>query len=303
MARTLHIIEDAVTKGLGQTILDAMMKEAKAIFAFASKFNVVMTAPNKLPAAVDFTDSIVKVVAKDDAVDPTKSEVEQQQIRSIEASIKQHNLNIQLAQARRTPATPEKGGIGWHGKEVLRSGRARAAICQTGGIASCQTVKETVLIQFAPNNWTLEDAKRSTDGTRRAAATAHGDQRAQMEKQADETYAKSEKHWTLSGTAFASWPKNMQEALGIVLARLIAHEARHQYVVDHFAAGGLGGESAELFGVKSSEKFLGDDEKVINARLKALEDLQKTATIHLETFPNGQGFAFYNTGRVAGIPA
>jgi hypothetical protein len=74
--------------------------------------------------------------------------------------------------------------------------------------------------------------------------------------------------------------------------RLVAHEARHQYIMDHFDDGGLGGESAELLGVASSEKFHKDDQKNIIGQLAKFDTAQKTATIHIETFPKGQAFAF-----------
>jgi hypothetical protein len=80
--------------------------------------------------------------------------------------------------------------------------------------------------------------------------------------------------------------------LGIALGRLVAHEARHQYIADHFDEDGRGGESAELLGVPSSEKFHKDDQKNITGQLAKFDTTQKTATIHIETFPKGQAFAF-----------
>jgi hypothetical protein len=80
--------------------------------------------------------------------------------------------------------------------------------------------------------------------------------------------------------------------MGIALGRLVAHEARHQYVAPHFNAGGLGGESPELLGVPKSEKFHKDDEANILGQLQILQNTQQTATIHIETFPKGQPPAF-----------
>ncbi len=291
MARTLYIIDDKVIRGLGERILKAMQKELNDIFSFVTNFSITMVTPTKLPATIDFTDSILIVVPHDDDVAPTKSTAEQQQVRSIKASILQRHLNIQLAQVTRTAQQPDLGGVGWQGKEILQN----AIVCKTGGIASCQYVKEAVLKQFAPDQLSLDDAKQRRDKAKIIAATAHGDEKFKKEQRADEYYAKVEEHWKLTNAAFASWPKDMQEAFGNGLARLIAHEARHQYVVEHFSAGGLGGESAELFGVPSSERFLKDDQTDINASLTQFESDQSKATIHLETFPNGQPFAIYIT--------
>jgi len=67
-ARTLFIIDDATLKSLGSTIVAKMMDEVKSIFSFAPKFTVLMTTPDKIPEKIDFTDSIVKVVATDNDV-------------------------------------------------------------------------------------------------------------------------------------------------------------------------------------------------------------------------------------------
>jgi hypothetical protein len=288
MAKTLYILDDGVTRNLGQTIIDAMKKELAVIFSFDSSFKIAMTAVDKIPALIDFSDSIVKIVATDDHVNVMKNQAMGQQNRSLEVQIQQRRLPIRLADFKRSPAAPERGGVGWHGKEVLAS----AALCQTGGIASMETVIDTVLTQFAPNRWTLDEAKRKADANKRKAASAHPTQQKKMEEDADAALQKSVAHWKLQAAAPKTWPANLQDATGIVLARLVAHEARHQYIEGHFEDGGLGGESAELYGVASSETFLPDDRKLIAARLATLTRLQGTATVRLELFPRGQPFAF-----------
>lgn len=288
MAKTLFILDDAVARGLGQTIIDAMKKELAVIFSFDSSFKIAMTAPDKIPALIDFTDSIVKVVATEDDVTIMQNRSTGQQIRSLEVQIQQRKLSIKLAEFKRSPATPERGGVGWHNKEVLAS----AALCQTGGIASLETVVETVLTQFAPNGWTLEEAVARADAIKRKAAVAHPTEQKKMVEDAEAALKKSVAHWKLQGAAPNTWPANLQVAAGQVLGRIIAHEARHQYVVDHFKDGGLGGESPELYGLASSETFLPDDRKLIAGALREWHRKQGTATIRLELFPRGQPFAF-----------
>ncbi len=146
------------------------------------------------------------IVAKDADVTTMQNQVERQQQRSMEFAIQQRKLNLELAKFRRNSAIPERGGVGWHSKEVLPVGNNKVALVQTGGIASLETAATDALTFSAPNGWTLE--------------------------------------------------------------------------------------SAELLGVPSSETFHADDVKKIIGQLAKFESLQRTATVHIETFPKGQAFAF-----------
>jgi hypothetical protein len=292
MARTLYIIDDVTLKSLGDAIITKMKDEVKSIFSFASKFQVLMRTPDNIPEKIDFTDSIVKVVATDEDVTTLQNQAQQQELRSLEFSIKKNKLNITMAAVKRNPAKPELGGVGWQAKEVLAHGNQKVALVQTGGIASIQTAATDVLTFLAPNQWTLEIAQEARDKKLTKAKLAHGKDQEDKITEANTSFEKSKKHWALQTAAPKSWPSNVQDTLGITLGRLVAHEARHQYIVDHFEDGGLGGESAELLGVASSEKFHKDDQKNISGQLVKFEGTQKTATIHVETFPKGQAFAF-----------
>ena len=292
MARTLFIIDDATLKSLGSAIVAKMMDEVKSIFSFAPKFTVLMTAQDKIPEKIDFTDSIVKVVATEADVTAMQNQAEQQGLRSIEFAIKNNNLNIKMASFKRSSAKPERGGVSWQAKEVLAVGGQKVALVQTGGIASVETAATDTLTFLAPNNWTLKEAEEKRDGKLNKAKLAHGKDQEEKITEANTSFEKSKKHWALQTAAPKSWPSNVQDTLGITLGRLVAHEARHQYIVAHFDDGGLGGESAELLGVASSEKFHKDDQKNIVGQLAKFDTIQKTATIHVETFPNGQAFAF-----------
>ena len=119
MARTIFIIDDATLKSLGSAIIAKMMDEVKSIFSFAPKFTVLMTTPDNIPERIDFTDSIVKVVATDDDVTAMQNQAEQQELRSIEFAIKKNDLNIKMAAFKRNSAKPERGGVAWQAKEVL----------------------------------------------------------------------------------------------------------------------------------------------------------------------------------------
>jgi hypothetical protein len=292
MARTLFIIDDATLKSLGSTVIGKMMDEVKSIFSFAPKFTVLMTTPDNMPEKIDFTDSIVKVVATDADVTAMQNQAEQQELRSIEFAIKKNKLNIKMAAFKRNSAKPERGGVAWQAKEVLANGNQKVALVQTGGIASVETPTTDVLTFLAPNRWTVDEAEEMRDGKLHKAQLAHGKDREDKIAEANASFEKSKKHWALQGTPPKNWPQNVQETLGITLGRLVAHEARHQYITPHFDDGGLGGESAELLGVASSEKFHKDDQKNISGQMVKFDSTQKTATIHVETFPEGQAFAF-----------
>lgn len=292
MARTLFIIDDATLKSLGSTVIAKMMDEVKSIFSFASKFTVLMATPDNIPERIDFTDSIVKIVATDGDVSAMLNQAEQQELRSIEFAIRQNELNIKMASFKRKAAKPELGGVAWQSKQVLGMGSHKVALVQTGGIASVETPATVVLTFLAPDKLTLEEAEEKRDGKLNKAKLAHGKDREDKIAETNASFEKSKKHWALQGTAPKSWPQNVQETLGITLGRLVAHEARHQYIEPHFDDGGLGGESAELLGVARSEKFHKDDQKNISAQLVKFDTTQKTATIHIETFPEGQAFAF-----------
>jgi hypothetical protein len=292
MARTLFIIDDATLKSLGSGIVAKMTDEVKSIFSFAPKFTVLMTTQDNLPEKIDFTDSIVKVVDGEADVTAMQNQAEQQELRSIEFAIKNNNLNIKMAAFKRSSAKPERGGVAWQVKEVLSSGGQKVALVQTGGIAAVETAAAETLTFLAPDKLTLEEAEEKRDHKLNKARLAHGKDQEDKITEANTSFQKSKKHWALQGTAPKSWPQNLQDTLGITLGRLVAHEARHQYIVDHFDDGGLGGESAELLGVASSEKFHKDDQKNIVGQLAKFDTIQKTATIHVETFPNGQAFAF-----------
>src|SRR5580704_18911217 len=255
MARTLFILDDATLKNLGSAIVAKMMDEVKSIFSFAPKFTVLMTTQDKIPERIDFTDSIVKVVAADDDVSTMQNQAEQQELRSIEFTIKKNKLNIKMASFKRNSATPERGGVGWQAKEVLADGGQKVALVQTGGIASVETAATDTLTFLAPNKWTLKEAEQKRDFKLNNAKLAHGKDQEDKITEANTSFEKSKKHWALQGTAPKNWPQNFQDTLGIALGRLVAHEARHQYIVDHFDDGGLGGESADLLGVAITEKL------------------------------------------------
>jgi hypothetical protein len=292
MSRTIYIIDDATLRSLGDAVISAMVDEMTAIYAFASQFTLQRTTPDNIPEQIDFTDSIVKIVAADDDVSTMDNQAELQELRSIEFAVRKRNLRIKMPKFQRSTANPDRGGIGWQAKEVLSVGRDKVALVQTGGVVSAESAAMAALTFTAPNGWTLEEAEEQRRMKLNSAKLDHGQDQDDKIKKANASYKASEKHWQLKDTPVKSWPAALQKTAGIALGRLAAHEVRHQYVAPHFDDGGLGGDGAEVLGVEKSTRFLEGDRKNIMGQVVKFETAQRTATIHLETFPQGQAFAF-----------
>jgi len=299
MSRRLFVIQDSTLTRLGSGIGTKMVEELKRLFSFAASFAVQVAAPSNLPKTIDFTDSIVKLVADDASVNEMRTQATQQQIRAIQFAIdKNAKLRVKLPAFQRETGEQDRGGIGWASKRVFKTSTGiKIALVQTGGIVSVQTAAETVLTFLAPNKRSLQEATDEYKQRIKLAELEHENSREhknfreQKIKSAEDSLAKSRAHWARQGTPPNSWPQEFQDKMGVTLGRLVAHEARHQYVGPH-SQEGLGMEAALMLGGPGSESFSKDDQKVILAELKKLEDLQKTAKIHIETFPAGQDFAF-----------
>lgn len=291
MANTLSIVEDSDFTDLPKSVRENAVAETKKLFAFIPKFVVATRQPVQFPATLDFTDSIVKIVGTDDEVTSVMNQSIRQQMLNIRQSIRQHRIQFTGGVPDRFPATPERGGVGFQQKEILTvvtDGRItdRLVMTMTGGVASLETVKSSVVEWFADGRTEQEIQEQqkkaiSKQGLERYFATYQSlkDTRDLVE-------------WELMAKGLADWPKDHQDAVGIVLGRLIAHEARHQYVLPHFNGGGLGADAAVLFGDKNFEQFDKQDQSEIFLRINVLRRTQQTGTIHLETLPKGQPFPF-----------
>jgi hypothetical protein len=281
MARKLFILDDGAFARMPRAIQDHTVAEARKLFDFTF-LSVARVPPAKLPAAIDFTDSIVKVVETDDEVSTMQNQANRGQIANIRHSVTQRRIGLTISAAQRAPATPERGGVGFQWKTVEAVGTDRVLIALTGGVASLETARSDVLTAFAGGRSKQEiiaDRQRAinTTGAARYFATADS---------LKDTAALTT--WNLERKALTDWSQEKQQAVGTALARLIAHEARHQYVLQHFSGGGLGADSAVLFGQKNFEQFDIADQHEIAATLDKFEIEQRRATVHLETFPAGQ---------------
>jgi len=73
--------------------------------------------------------------------------------------------------------------------------------------------------------------------------------------------------------------------------RIVAHEARHQYIAAH-SANGLGADAARIWGDKNYEDFDGSDQANIVRRIHQSETDWSSATVHLELCPREKASPF-----------
>jgi hypothetical protein len=268
-----------------------MLVEVKAIFEFVPRFDVSLRVPANIPAKIDMTDSIVKLVVDDGDVTLMKNQADQREEWSIRAGIQKLNLRVRMPDFTRYTDT-DIGGVGWHAKSVLALGTTKVTIVPTGGVVSIAFAADAALTFTAPNSWDLNWAKQRYEEKIKGAKLAHGEDQARKVKAAEASYEKSKQHWKLKDIAPKNWPPEMQKQMSLALGRSVAHEARHQFIGPHFDEGGLGGGSQKLLGVATSERFLEGDSKQILDKILKFERDQLTANLHIETFPQGDHFAF-----------
>lgn len=286
MANTLFIVEDKIFVDLPPSIRNNALVETKRLFAFISKFQVVTRQPAQFPAAIDFTDSIIKLVDTDDEVSPVHNQSVRQQLSNIRHSIKQNGFNPPTNMMQRFPATPERGGVGFQQKEIISAGPTKLAMTLTGGIVSLETVKAEVVEVFAGGR-TKQEILADQDKAikKKGLAGYYGKHQALVDTRGLFSYELLDKILT-------DWPTDYQDAVGIALGRIIAHEARHQYILPHFSGGGLGASEAVIWGDKNFEQFDKQDQSDISIKIQQLQTEQRKASIQLETFPRGQPFPF-----------
>lgn len=295
MANTLYIVEDIFFTELPEPVRKNAVAEAKKILAFIPKFDVKALSPLKFPAVFDFTDSVIRVVADDKAIGTFEVDSKAQQMKNIRFSLAARGYSLAPNTNPRSHSfVLERAGVGWMGKEVMSISRSvnnqsqtdKVAITQTGGAAAVLGAAPDVLKIFAhgrDKDYLLAIQKKYQQN--------HPGDYSKTQHYKDTTADLAV--WALLDKPLRDWPRDVQEALGKALGRIIAHEARHQYTGSGHADEGLGGESPELWGMAKHEQFSTDDQAEIGAAIRKLADDQKAATVPLaETNPKGQPFPF-----------
>jgi hypothetical protein len=290
MANTLYIVDESPFSTLPKITRDQAIAEVKGIFGFVAGFSVSPTSPSSFPTRFDFTDSVIRVVETDAEVDANQSN--RTQTANINFSIRQTGANVQpMPQAGRAPVLPDRGGVGFQNKQVVTSGAQVIAIVITGGFASLESAK-TAVVEFLADGKTKEevedDRKKAIEGTAKHKPEGLG----YFGKHKALVDTRRLMMWEMLAKPLADWPEEHKKSVGGALGRIIAHEARHQYVAAHFNGGGLGADSPSIWGDPNFTKFDTGDQTGIATALRNFTRLQRTVTIHLETNPRNQPFPF-----------
>ncbi|MFI0846244.1 hypothetical protein [Mesorhizobium sp. IMUNJ 23232] len=292
MANTLYIVDDDLFSRQPQVVRDTTLAETQNLFAFVKNFKVLLQQPSKFPTRFDFTDSVVKVVESDGDVSAFHNQSVRTQTSNLAHSAKQNGITLNTGTQTRNAGVPERGGIGFQSKDVLTAGSQKLAFVLTGGAASLETVKEAVAEFNAggrSKNEILADKKKAIEGTSTRKGLGLAGYYGRHQSLVD---IRGLMAWELVEKPLADWPKDDQISVATALARLIAHEARHQYIAPHYNGGGLGASEASLWGDKNFAAFDQGDQKEVGVALANFTKLQKTATIHLETNPTNQPFPY-----------
>ncbi len=302
MARTLFIVRDDVFRNLPSRITDGVVAEVRRLFRFLANFTVSVLEPVGFPERLDFTDSIVKIIEDDDGVTAAVNQARQIELDNLVFSAQQHGIRLNTPPPSRSAAMPDRGGLSFQQKEIVDPTNLRLIITITGGVASLETAKQEVL-EFTTGGRTLADIEQSRNkamfgpsgkpqvrivGGERETSFPDARYFASYQALVD---ARDELTWGLIKRDWRDWSNDLQDAVAVALGRLIAHEARHQYIMNH-SSSGLGADEAILFGQRSFENFEKGDQSDITARLVALNKQQSAGTTHLDTLPRGRQFPF-----------
>lgn len=288
MARTLFIVDDDVFGALPDAVQKALLAEAQKIFSFASGFKVEARKPPLFPAVLHFTDSVVRIVESDDEVTGVANDIQRQEDTNIRFSIAQTGLRINLAALSLSPASdPDQGGVGGHFKTTALIGGTTFSVTTTFGVASLQTAEQAV-VQDALQGRTKKDILKARDkAIAQKGLTGYFGKHESLISMREEM----ESELAIKHTPLKDWPQDLWDGVGKALARVIAHEARHQYIEAH-SAKGLGADEATIFGDPNFEKFDGSDQSNILNVLHQFDLKWNSASLHLETCPKGQPSPF-----------
>lgn len=287
MAKTLFIVDDQCFSGLPETVRKRMLEETTRLFAFIP-LRVETRKPALFPTMLDFTDSVVKLVDAEVDIGAAQNEIFRKEVRNISFSAKQKvkQVNIIFKSPDFAPSHPEMGGVGFHNKitKPLPGGTV-ISITETYGVASVEYAQSAVIEVYA--------------NYRKKQNIAH-DERREIAKEGLARYFASSQalentrelmEIELMDKPLPAWPQDHQYAVGEALGRIVAHEARHQYVLPH-SKNGLGADGAIIWGNPDFATFTKSDQKTILGSIHKLRLHWQHANIHLETCPKGQPSPF-----------
>jgi hypothetical protein len=285
MPKTLFIVDDDVFQGLPEPAQKKLLSEVKNLFSFIPQFKVEVRRPDQFPPTLDCTDSVVSLVEQDIDVDAVSRSIRKQETTNVQFSIKQAGVHITLNTPPQSfDGNPDAGGISGHWKTVVPDGGGtKVSITMTFGVASLESAEQAFL-ENSLHGRTADDIRKDRRQHKdpKWLATKEGSQSTRDLEEAENL----SKHKPLK-----DWSRDQWEDIAIAFARLVAHEARHQYVVDH-SSKGLGADSARVWGDKNFEAFDGTDQANILTRINDLNNSWNTASVHLDTCPREKASPF-----------
>ena len=250
MARTLFIVKDRIYLNLNEIVRDLLLEELRKIFKFIVGFKIKPTVAADFPQALDLSDSVVRIVETKLDGSAFVNSAWRKQYHNVRKGI--IKLGIEppaYSPPRRFPAAPERYGSAFHAKQVVRAGQISLAIPYMAGWISLNAVKEDAS--------DLAKSIRPKE-TRKAPWSK-----------------KALTYWMSADSLLHT--KDILELEGRLLARGIAHEARHEYVLEH-ADTKLGSDSA-ITSDGNDTRFSSKDQKEISGAIARFEHLQKFATL------------------------
>lgn len=289
MAKTLFIVDDEVFQGLPGAVQKKLVAETKKLFSFVPGFTVEARKPALFPAMIHFTDSVVMLVGHDDEVDAAVRQISRAEDANIRFSIKQAGVNISLDKLKQSfSGDPDKGGVGGHWKPVVTEGGGKkVSITMTHGVASLQAAEQAVVEEDLHGRSLADILKQREKKIHdKGMARYFGSHEALVSVREEMEAELMTKHKPLK-----DWDKGLADNVATALARVVAHEARHQYILAH-SAKGLGADSPRIWGDKNFEEFDGTDKANINNKINQLTTDWGSAVVHLELCPKERSSPF-----------
>jgi hypothetical protein len=289
MAKTLFIVDDEVFQGLPGAVQQKLLDETKKLFSFVPGFTVEARRPPMFPATIHFTDSVVMLVGNDDEVDPAVRQISRAEDANVRFSIQQTGVHITLDKLKQSfDGDPDKSGAGGHWKPVVTEGGGqKVSITMTYGVASLESAQQAVIDEELHGS-SLADVLKKREkmihdkGMARYFASHESLISVRQEMEAE----LMTKHKPLR-----DWDKDLADNVATALARIVAHEARHQYILAH-SANGLGADAARIWGDPNFEEFDGNDKANINNRIHQLSLDWNSAAVHLDLCPKERSSPF-----------
>ena len=250
MAKTLYLIKDRVFLNINDIVRDHMLNELGDIFKFIVGFQIKPTTPSSFTDKIDLSDSVVRIVeTKLDGSAFVNSAWRKQYHNVRKGIIKLGVEPPPYSPPRRFPAKPERYGSAFHAKQVVPAGKIKLAIPYMAGWISINAVRDDA--KDFGNNIRPKDVRK-----------------APISKE-------SLTYWSSADSLLHT--RDRLELEGRLLARGIAHEARHEYILEH-ADLKLGSASAKTSD-DNDTRFSKKDRKEIRDAVAKFEFLQKSATL------------------------